>query len=243
MRRTTSAAFTSALSVRNGVDAWPGVPLTRSVAHQRALLAHDDRELVARGRRDREAARFGDDVVALHRVALVLDEMTGAVGAQGLLVGDGQVHQVAGRAEAGRRQVLERHRHRRGEVQHVDRAAAPHLAVDELAAERVAPPAVGVDRHDVGVTHEHQRGRGGIGALDARHQAGPPGHGLVALDVEPGVTEVRLQRVDAAGLAARRRGAVVDAGVADELLEQVGDLGGGVAHPGSVDRRTVRPSR
>ena len=34
MRRTTSAAFTSALSVRNGVDACPGVPLTRSVPHQ-----------------------------------------------------------------------------------------------------------------------------------------------------------------------------------------------------------------
>ena len=33
--RITSAAFTSALSVRNGIDAWPGVPRTRSV-HQYA---------------------------------------------------------------------------------------------------------------------------------------------------------------------------------------------------------------
>ena len=30
MRRTTSAALTSALSVRSGCDAWPGVPLTVS---------------------------------------------------------------------------------------------------------------------------------------------------------------------------------------------------------------------
>ena len=29
MRRTTSAAFTRALSVRNGIEPWPGVPLTR----------------------------------------------------------------------------------------------------------------------------------------------------------------------------------------------------------------------
>ena len=41
--------------------------------------------------------------------------------------------------------------HRRGLVEHVDRAAAPHLAVDDLAAERVAGPLVGVDRDDVGV--------------------------------------------------------------------------------------------
>ena len=32
-RRTTSAAFTSALSVRNGCDACPGVPVMRKVHH------------------------------------------------------------------------------------------------------------------------------------------------------------------------------------------------------------------
>ena len=78
----------------------------------------------------------------------------------------------------------ERDGHRRGEVEHVDRAAAPHLAVDELAAERIAPPAVGVRGHDVGVAHQQQRRRGRIAALDARDEVLAPGPRLVALEVE-----------------------------------------------------------
>src|SRR5205807_4653545 len=64
------------------------------------------------------------------------------------------------------------------------------------------------------------------------------GRGLVALDVEPAPAQVRLEHVDVAGLPARRGGAVVDARVADEVLQEVGDLrcrrGRGVAHRCSV---------
>jgi hypothetical protein len=37
----------------------------------------------------------------------------------------------------------------------------PHLAVDELAAEGVPAPPVGVDGHHVGVAHEEQPGADG----------------------------------------------------------------------------------
>ena len=74
----------------------------------------------------------------------------------------------------------------RGDVQHVDRAAAPHEPVDDLAAERVAAPPVGVDGHDVGVAHEEQAGRVGVAPLDAADEALAARLRLVALDVEAG---------------------------------------------------------
>ena len=79
----------------------------------------------------------------------------------------------------------ERDGHRRGEVEHVDRAAAPHLAVDDLAAERVALPAVGVHRHDVGVAHQQQRRRVGSVPSMRATRLSRPGLRLVALEVEP----------------------------------------------------------
>ena len=44
MRRTTSAAVTSALSVRNGCDPCPGVPCTRDLGPERALLGDQHRQ-------------------------------------------------------------------------------------------------------------------------------------------------------------------------------------------------------
>src|SRR5207245_6150123 len=68
-------------------------------------------------------------------------------------------------------------------------------------------------------------------AVDAGDQRRAPWHRLVGLELEAGATEVVAQQVDAAHLLARRVGAVVDTGVADQLLQQRGDLGGGiVAH-------------
>ena len=125
--------------------------------------------------------------------------------------------------------------HRRGEVEHVDGAAPPDLAVDQLAAERVAPPPVGGDRHDVGVAHEQQGRRVGPPPLDPGHQAGSARGRLEALDVQARAVEVACQQVRAADLATRRARAVVDARVADEVLQQVGDLGGrGRSPPGTV---------
>ena len=85
-----------------------------------------------------QPAVFGEDVVGRDQVGVVLGQPPGAVGAAGLLVGDGEEDEVAAGPEARRGQMRHRHGHRRGEVQHVDRAATPDLAVDELAAEGVA---------------------------------------------------------------------------------------------------------
>ena len=107
-------------------------------------------------------------------------------------------------------------------------APRPHTKPSTTsAAERVAAPAVGVHRDDVGVAHEHERRRVGIGALDLRHQALAAGLRLVDLVVAR-AREVAGEQIDAAGLRARRDRAVVHALVADEQLEEIGDLGGGI---------------
>ena len=142
--------------------------------------------------------------------------------------------------------MAEGDRHRRREVEHVDRAAAPHLAVDQLAAERVVAPAVRADGHDVGVAHQAQRRRRRVGALDPRHHRRPPGARLVAGDVESGPLEERLQHVGVARLEARVGAAVVDAFVADQRLQQLGRLAGQRVggHRATVrSRRSARHTR
>ena len=62
-----------------------------------------------------------------------------------------------------------------------------------------------------------------------------PGCGLVDLVVAR-TREVAGEEVDAAGLLAGRDGAVVHAPVADQQLEEVGDLGGRDPRIGSRDR-------
>ena len=199
-----------------------------------ALLADGDPDALAGGGVLQDTAVLGDDVVAADGVALVLGEPPGAQRAAGLLVGDGEEQERAARPAPRRRQASRRHRHRGGEVEHVDGAPTPHHAVDELAAERVALPALGIDRHDVGVAHEHQ-GRGGrVGALEPGHQRRPPGQRLERLHLHAAAVEVVGEQLGAADLLARIRGAVVDAAVADQPLQQVGDLGGDLTHPRSM---------
>ena len=65
-----------------------------------------------------------------------------------------------------------------------------------------------------------------------RHQALAPRLRLEDLVVAR-AREVPGEQVDAAGLLTRRDGAVVHALVADEQLQQVGDLGGGIRRIGS----------
>jgi hypothetical protein len=132
-----------------------------------------------------QATVLREHVVGADGIGRVVGQPAGPSCAPGLLVGDCEVDQVAAGTKAGVGQVPERHRHRRREVEHVDGAATPHLAVDELTAERIPAPPVRVDGHDVGVAHQAQAGRGGIGALDARYERDPPRCRFVALHVEP----------------------------------------------------------
>jgi hypothetical protein len=208
-----------------------------------ALLADDDGKLDAAGRGHRDAPGLGDDVVGPHGVGGVAGEPRRAVGPEGLLVGDGQVDEGASRPPARESQVLDGHGHGRGEVEHVHRAPAPHLAVDQLGPERIPLPAIGIRGHHVGVAHEHE-GRGGrIGSLYPGHQRAAPRLRLVRLEVEALALELRAQQVDAARLLTRRGGAVVDAGVADQSLQEVGDLGGRVARGGAGHTWMLRGSR
>ena len=134
MRRTTSAAVTSALSVRNGCEPCPGVPCTRIFVQNVPFSRDQHREARPCRRRHLEPARLGEHVVGVHGVALVVEQPVGAPGAERLLVGDREVDQRALRAEPAVGEAAERDRLRRGEVEHVDRAAAPHEAVDDLGA-------------------------------------------------------------------------------------------------------------
>ena len=73
---------------------------------------------------------------------------------------------------------------------------------------------------------------GGVGlpTLDARDQARPTGCGLVALDVDARAGQVGLEQIGAAHLAPGGRRAVVHARVADQVLQEVGDLGRDLRH-------------
>ena len=120
--------------------------------------------------------------------------------------------------------VPERDGHRRRDVEHVDRAAAPHL-VDPVGVAMISPPngsrsSPGVDRHDVGVAHQAQARRGRVAALDAGDERRPSGRRLPSLDVDARAFDEGLQHVGVAGLLARRRRPVVDALVADQRLQQ-----------------------
>ena len=86
----------------------------------------------------------------------------------------------------------------------------------------IAGPPVGVHRHDVGVAHQAQRRGVGVAALDAGDDRGASRPAVEALDVEPGTLEVGLQQIGVAHLVAGLRCSVVDALVADQLLEELG---------------------
>src|SRR5262249_21936460 len=107
-------------------------------------------------------------------------------------------------------------------------AATPHLAVHELAAERIARPVRRRHRYDVRVAHQAQRGRGGIGALDAGHEARPARRAVRDgdVDVETAALEGRAPGIAGARLLAGGDASVVHALVADQLLQQLDGLAG-----------------
>ncbi len=107
-----------------------------------ALLSSHDFDVGVSAAVAHDATDLGEDVVGPYRVEVHFEQVLGTLEAAGLLVGDGEKEQGASRPEPLFRKPADRDRHRRGLVQHVDRAASPHLTVDELASERVARPPV-----------------------------------------------------------------------------------------------------
>ena len=105
------------------------------------LLRHVDRDRRRLRRSDVEPAVLGEHVVRLDGVTGMIRHPLRAVVRPRFLVGNREEDQIAARTEPGVGEVPERDGHGCGEVQHVDRAPAPDLAVDELAAEGVVRPA------------------------------------------------------------------------------------------------------
>ena len=168
------------------------------------------------------AAQLGQHVVGGDRVPMVLDHPLSAPDTARLLVADTEVDQIPFGSETFGGEPTERDRHRRRQVEHVDRPATPHLAVDQLATERILTPAVGIDRYDVGVAHQTQRRCVGVGPLDACDHRVAAGAWGEAFDLQACPLQVGHEQVGVAGLVAGVRRAVVDAGIADQGLQQLG---------------------
>ena len=95
MRRTTSAAFTSALSAPNGAEPCPGVPRTRSRRH---ITPFSATVIVTFWPAWVSMTSPPDSVMHVVRgdgVAFVVECPLGSPVAAGLLVGDGEVEQGA----------------------------------------------------------------------------------------------------------------------------------------------------
>ena len=107
----------------------PGRAAHAEPAPRDALLAHRHVDAAMALAAVVETAALGEQVVAADRVGVLVGDPARTVRAAGLLVGDGEVDEVALRPEAAPHERPEHDRHRRREVEHVDRAAAPHLVL------------------------------------------------------------------------------------------------------------------
>ena len=95
---------------------------------------------------------------------MLLDEPAQAVPGTDFLVGDDEEHEISRGDEALAGERGERDRARRHLILHVERAAPPDLAVDEVARPGIALPLGGVREHGVGMGQERE-GRT-VAALD-----------------------------------------------------------------------------
>ena len=176
-RRTTSAAVTSALSVRNGHRAVARRAADHEPAPVDALLAHRHLQLHAGLGGDRHAAALGDDVVRLHRVELLARRDTSRRRCR-----RPPRRPPPGRSacRAGVKPLLAS---RRVATAIVDVRFSMSMAPRPQTTPSTSSPPKGsrcqpdgIDGHDVGVAHEQERGRLRVAALDARdeaHAAGP----------------------------------------------------------------------
>ena len=143
-------------------EPWPGLPPAVQPHPGQALLGGLDEveaQVVADG--DAEAADLADRLgAALEQVGVLVDQPAGAELAAGLLVGDEGQHDVARRLDAGAGPVADQRQHHRVHVLHVDRAAAPDVAVALLAGERVHAPLGRIGGDDVEVAVHQQRAAG-----------------------------------------------------------------------------------
>ena len=106
---------------------------------------------------DPVTAALVDREVGAHRVGMLLHEPLEAEAVTDLLVRGRDEDQVARPLPALPRERGERDCGGGDLALHVERAPPPHLAVDEVAAERLALPLARVGEHDVGVREQRER--------------------------------------------------------------------------------------
>src|SRR4051812_13744647 len=141
------------------------------------------------------------------------------LGGADLLVGGSHEDQVAARLEALPRKGSDRDRARRDLPLHVKRAAAPDLALAQLARPRIDLPLGGIGDDRVRV-REQQEGRAVATARDARDEVRPLRHLRVQLALDPALGEVVAQELCGLSLVARR----IDGVETDQLLEEPDNL-------------------
>ena len=141
-----------------GIDPWPGVPRTRSRRQATPFSPTDHVDAATALVAVVQPAALGQQVVAADRVGCSLGHPAGAVGAA--RPPRRRRRSRAGRPSGGSRgRTSDRNTTAIDDVRlSMSTAPRPHTStVDQLAAERVVTPAVGVHRHDVGVAHQAQR--------------------------------------------------------------------------------------
>src|SRR5437016_2102813 len=147
---------------------------------------------------------FGEEELGvLHHLRVVLHEPARANAAADLFVRRREEDYVAPERHAGALQREQAQELRDRLALHVQRAAAPEVAVLHGPAERVDFPVFGAREHDVPAVEQHEGPPTSV-PLDTGVQVRFPGSGLEHLSVDPFTREYRLQPVRGLELVARR---------------------------------------
>ena len=164
-----------------------------------------------------EAAELADRVFdPVEEMCVLLDEELRAVVAARFLVRQHGQDDVARKLRCVAGCAQEGGDHHRDAALHVERPASPDPAVDQVAAERRARPALTDGRDDVDVPLQ-QQGRPVAPAAQARDEIRPRGILCVQLHLASRLLEQSAQERDAVGLVPRRIRGVE----ADQLTEQL----------------------
>ena len=187
-----------------------------------ALLAAADAVIAAAVELERAAGTLVDQQIAANLVGVLLGQPAGADITARLLVGDEDELQRSPRgAPAAAPQRDGGDRFGRDLRLHVDRAAAPEVAVHNLAAPGVVLPVLDGGQDGVDVTEvDHRRAVFG-GSPERGDQVRALWGGGQQLGLEAGLAHVGLEELDGCALVARR----VDRVEADQLLQYLSRFG------------------
>ena len=170
---------------------------------RRQLLRRRDDPVALVADLETVAPALVDGVVAANRVRVLRAEPGEPEAVADLLVGGRREDQVAGRLEALADERGEGNCVRGDVALHVERAAAPHLALPHLAGERRHRPLGRVGQDDVRVTEEEQ-GRAVAAPRYARDEVRPLGHPRVRVATRAVRLEVLAQELGRGRLVSGR---------------------------------------